>query len=294
MTVIAGCRARAVAAVLTASLAACTGIAASLAQDAPGDAIVARVDGQPVTEADLAAAQAEFRDIVEQMVQFGVDVRAELTQIVIELKLASQAAVDAEIDQDPVVAARVALARARVLYAAYLNQQIGAAVTDEAVQARFDQELAEFVPADQVHALHILVATEEEANAVIAELNQGGDFAAIARDRSTDPGSGPRGGDLDYIGRGETVQPFEDAAFALEVGAFSQAPVESQFGWHVIKVIDKRPEPPPTLEEERQRLLGEIASEARDRTIEALLDAAEIERIEPQPPDAGQSPPANP
>jgi len=295
MTVSIGCRARAAATALTAVIALLVGVGTSTAQDAPENVVVARLNGEPITEADLMAASAEFQDVIQQMMAFGVDIRSELTQIVVELKLASVAAEAAGLEQNPLVAARLALARQRILYAAYVNQQITAALTDEAIEARFNEELAAFTPEDQVHAFHILVETEEEAKAIIAELNQGADFGAIARDRSIDPGSGPGGGDLDYIGRGQTVPAFEAAAFAMEVGTHSEAPVESQFGWHVIMVADRRPEPPPTLEAETRRIRNELAAEVRDQTVEALLVGANIELVpRPPAPEPEPSPPPNP
>ena len=96
--------------------------------------------------------------------------------------------------------------------------------------------------------------SEDEAKAIIADLDAGGDFAAIAKDKSKDPGSAANGGDLGFIKRGETVKAFEDAAFALDVGQYTKTPVQSQFGWHIIKVDEKRPEAPPTFEQEARRI----------------------------------------
>jgi peptidyl-prolyl cis-trans isomerase C len=153
-------------------------------------------------------------------------------------------------------------------------------VTEEAIQAAYDEGYANQEPATEYNAAHILVETEEEAQAVVAELAGGADFATIARERSKDPGSGQNGGDLGWFGAGMMVQPFEEAVVALEPGAVS-APVETQFGWHVIRLNETRPVPVPTLDEVRDQIAEQLQQEAVEAAIAELQESANIVQAEP-------------
>ncbi len=169
----------------------------------------------------------------------------------------------------------------RTLRAIEAAERIGAeGVTDEAIQAAYDEGFATQEPGTEYNAAHILVASEEEAQAIVAELAGGADFAAIARERSQDPGSGQNGGDLGWFGTGMMVQPFEAAVVALEPGAVS-APVETQFGWHVIRLNETRPVPIPTLEEVRDQIAGQLEQQAVEAAIAQLEESANITRAEP-------------
>ena len=134
-----------------------------------------------------------------------------------------------------------------------LDETAKGAVTDEAVQALFDEKYAATEPGKEYNAAHILVATEDEAKAIKAELDGGADFAAIAKEKSTDRGSAAAGGELGWFGVGMMVKPFEDAVIALKAGETS-APVESQFGWHIIRLNEVRTAAKPTIEDVRAEL----------------------------------------
>ena len=193
---------------------------------------------------------------------------AALVDLVINIRLAEQGGEAAGLETEPAVMRRLDLARDRTLYSEYLRTKFIAAVTDDAVQARFDEELAAFVPQDEVRARHILVKTEDEAKAIIAKLDAGGDFAELATEDSLDPGSGQSGGDLGFFRRGQMVKPFEEAAFGLKPGKYTKKPVQSDFGWHVILVEEKREEPPPTFESQAQRIQQELIRATFDAEIE--------------------------
>jgi peptidyl-prolyl cis-trans isomerase C len=153
-------------------------------------------------------------------------------------------------------------------------------VTEEAIQGAYDESFGTQEPGTEYSAAHILVETEAEAQAIVAELEGGADFATIARERSQDPGSGAQGGDLGWFGTGMMVQPFEEAVVALEPGAVS-APVETQFGWHVIRLNETRPVPVPALEEVRAQIAGELEQAAIEAGIAELQESADITRVEP-------------
>jgi peptidyl-prolyl cis-trans isomerase C len=169
----------------------------------------------------------------------------------------------------------------RTLRAVEAAERIGAdSVTEEAIAAAYAESFGTQEPGTEYNAAHILVETEAEAQAIVAELEGGADFATIARERSKDPGSGAQGGDLGWFGAGMMVQPFEEAVAALEPGAVS-APVETQFGWHVIRLTETRPVPVPTLEEVRDQIAGELEQAAIEAGIAELQESADITQIEP-------------
>jgi peptidyl-prolyl cis-trans isomerase C len=153
-----------------------------------------------------------------------------------------------------------------------------AAVTEEALVAAHAAATAGMTQTSEFNASHILVETEEEAAALITQLADGADFAALAQEHSTGP-SGPRGGALGWFGPGQMVPAFDSAVQALEIGEVS-APVQTQFGWHVVLLNDTRDTPLPTLDEMRQELSGQIQQEALSAAVTALRDAAEISRPE--------------
>ena len=149
------------------------------------------------------------------------------------------------------------------------------------MRAAYDETVASQPPVEEVHARHILVATEDEAKAVAEEIAAGADFAETAKARSTGP-SGPRGGDLGWFAKGAMVPEFADAAFALKPGEVS-APVQTQFGWHVIKLEDRRVKPAPTFEEMREELTQQLQTKAAEAAVLAARESAEVERPENAP-----------
>lgn len=163
------------------------------------------------------------------------------------------------------------------LAGAALRALVGAAVTEEALQAAWDARFKDAAPATEYNAAHILVDTEERAAELKAEIEGGADFAELARAHSTDPGSGPAGGELGWFGLGMMVKPFEDAVVALEPGQISD-PVQSQFGWHIVKLTETREATPPTLDEVRDELAAEIERATVEAHLAALAEGAEVTR----------------
>jgi peptidyl-prolyl cis-trans isomerase C len=258
--------------------------------DAGPDTVVATIDGTPITEGDLAAAAQEFG---QQLAQIPPEQRrATLIQILVELRLAATAAEKEGLDKNAMVATHLAFVRDRVLRSEYLREKVVANVNDAAVKKRFDEQVAKFVPEDEVHVSHILVKTEAEAKAVIADLDKGGDFAAIAKEKSQDPGSAPSGGDIGFIGKGKTVKPFEDAAFALEVGKYTETPVQTQFGWHVIKLQEKRKQPAPTIDQAAPGIRQQLIEETVEAELAKLKAAAKIDIVPEAPAPAPAAPDA--
>lgn len=255
------------------------------AEPADPDAVVARIGDSEITEGDLAAALADLGPQFNQLPpeQRRIAVLAAL----IDIRALSLEAQEAGLADDPLVERRIAFLRDRALHNAYFEREGVDAITDEDVRARYDSELAAMAPAEpseEVNARHILVATREEAEAIIDELDGGADFAAIATERSSDPGSGQNGGDLGWFGRGQMVPAFEEAAFALEPGSYTEEPVESQFGWHVIQTTEKRmaePPAPPAFEQVSEQVRQIVM---RERYIEIVQAAREELNVEYEDP----------
>jgi peptidyl-prolyl cis-trans isomerase C len=154
-----------------------------------------------------------------------------------------------------------------------------AAVTEEALQTAYETRFADTESRREFNASHILVETLEEAESLLDQIANGADFAALAREHSLDPGSGAEGGLLGWFGRGRMVAPFEEAVLSLEEGALSD-PVETQFGWHIIRLNESRVADAPTLDEARAELTREIQIDAVMARISEVIDATEVERID--------------
>jgi peptidyl-prolyl cis-trans isomerase C len=157
--------------------------------------------------------------------------------------------------------------------------QAEAALTEEAVKAAYDAAVGGFTPQPEYNAAHILVDSEEKAKELLTRIEGGADFAELARENSSDPGSGPNGGDLGWFGKGMMVPEFEEAVVAMEPGSVS-APVQTQFGWHLIRLNETRDSVPPTLDQLRSQIEDGLRQEALQAELTRLREGAEIEVIE--------------
>jgi len=255
---------------------------AVLAQEdaiANADAVVAVVGGQNITEADLAFAAEDMAQDLSQMPP--EERRAFLVRILIDMKVMSQAAREAGMDQTEIFAQRQKYLEERALRRAYFNEAIAGAVTEEAARAEYDAFVQQFEPQPEVRASHILVETEEKANELKAEIDGGADFAELARENSIDPGAA-NGGDLGFFGRGMMVQPFEEAVFALANPGDVSAPVQSQFGWHVIKLEEKRDSAPPSFEQVAPQIQNQLLMRSFTEKVDALMEGVEINIEDPE------------
>ncbi len=241
------------------------------------DPVVATVNGASILRSDIEAARSQlpeqYRSLpMEQVFQ-------PILNQLIRTKLLSQKARDAKMQETEAHKRSVALIEDRLLEQAYLQQAIEKRLTDKALRDRYETAVKSFPTSEEVRARHILVKTEAEAVAIIKEISGGADFAKLAAEKSIGP-SKTRGGDLDYFGRGQMVKSFEDAAFALEKGAVTEKPVQSQFGWHVIKVEDKRQSKPPSFEDAREQISQEMSQEAAGDVVKELTEGANIQRFD--------------
>jgi peptidyl-prolyl cis-trans isomerase C len=243
-------------------------------EQAAGDPVVARVNGSEIRQSDLAVA---FSRLPAQIQQLPLETLfPQLVQQLVDVELMSAAGRASDLHNSQDVLDRVAAFEKVAVQQAYVEGLIGEQVTEDKLRANYDATIAQTEGPIEVRASHILVESEEEGADIIKALEGGADFAELARERSTGP-SGPRGGDLGYFVRSAMVQPFADAAFSLEPGTVGPDPVQTQFGWHVIKVVDKRRRPAPTFEESRAQLEEQLTREVITTHISDLRADAKIE-----------------
>lgn len=243
------------------------------AEDVTAQTVVATVNGVEITLGEMIVARAQ---LPQQYQQLPADVlfKGMLDQLVQQELLA------AEIGEELPQRLQFAIANEmRSLRAAEAVEQVAEiAVTDEAVNEAYNNRYANVAPEKEFNAAHILVETEEEALELVEALNQGADFAELAKEKSTGP-SGPAGGDLGWFGKGAMVPEFEAAVLELDKDAVSD-PVQTQFGWHVVKLLDVRDIAAPALEEVRMEIEGALAQEAVQARLVELEQSGQVTRIE--------------
>lgn len=271
-------------------------VPAVLAQDAAPaaapaeDPLVAVVNGVELRRSDVVASARDLPQAYQDQVD---RIFPALVERLIDLTLLLQEGERRALQDDAEVKARVAAFEDQVIRETLLDREIEEKVTEEAVRARYDRFVEAYQPQPEIRARHILVGTEEEAKAIIAELDAGADFQAIAKERSTDTASGANGGDLGFFTPDQMVPEFSEAAVALEPGSHSKAPVESRFGWHVIKVEERRDSAPPSFEQARPEIEIQLKNEVVTALVNELRAAAQIEQMQqPAPAEGGEDAPA--
>lgn len=253
---------------------------------AQSDPVVAKVNGADVKQSDLNAAEEELAGQLPPMAPEAK--RDYLVTYVADMMLVAKAAEDRKLGETADFKRKMENARSKLLMEALLQAEAKAAVTEEAMRKVYDEAIKQMADEEEVSARHILVETEDEAKKILADLKKGGDFSAIAKEKSKDPGSKESGGDLGFFGKDQMVPEFANAAFALNKGQLSE-PVKSQFGWHVIRVDDKRKKQPPAFEQVKDQIQTFVQRRAQAEMITKLRENAKIERLDAQPeakPDA--------
>lgn len=240
--------------------------------------VIGTFAGEPITTDDLAITLAEMGDQFGQMPEDQKTFAALMALIDIKL-LAAKAEAEGFADSQG-YKNRIKFLSDRALHNELFRKQVVETIDAEEVRARYDKEVAATPPSNELNAAHILVETEEEANAVIEELERGADFAELAKTKSTGP-SGANGGDLGYFGKGRMVPEFEAAAFALDVGSYTKEPVKTQFGYHVILAKDLRPVQPPAFEEVEQQIRSAFLREKYFELLSGLRAKADIQIEDP-------------
>lgn len=268
---------RAMAVVAAAALMTAFAFSGSHAQTKTDpNTVLAKGAGFEIKQSDLDMAEEELGSQLQ-----GMDDAAKRDQLVsylIDLKLVAKAAEDKKVGDDAEFKRKIAFARDRLLMDRFLSNEAKAAVTDAEMKKIYEEAAKQITSEEEVRARHILVETEDEAKAIIADLKKGGDFAAIAKAKSKDPG-GAEGGDLGFFTKDQMVPEFSAVAFKLAPGTLSD-PVKSQFGWHVIKVEEKRARKAPEFDQVKPQIEQYATRRAQADIVTKLRDAAKVERLD--------------
>ncbi len=249
--------------------------------------VLAKVNGAEIRQSDLTLAEEELAPSLAQMDP--ATKKDNVLSFLIDMKLVAKAAEDKKIEDSEDFKKRLAFTRSRLLMDSLLASEGKAATTDEAMKKVYDEAAKQISGEQEVHARHILVETEDEAKAIEDELKKGADFAELAKKKSKDPGASD-GGDLGFFTKDQMVPEFSAVAFSLEPGKISD-PVKTQFGWHVIKVEEKRNRKPPEFDQVKSQIENYVTRKAQADYVAKLRETAKVERID-KPADAAAKPDA--
>ena len=260
-------------------LPAASGCSKNSSSEAPAstsDPVIARVNGVDIKQSDLALAE---EDVGADMQAASPEAKREhLISYLADIIMVTQAADKKNLADDPDFKRRLAFLRSKLLMGYELQQEAKTALTDEALKQTYDEAVKSMSGQEEVRARHILVEGEDEAKAIIEQLKGGADFAKLAKEKSKDPGAA-EGGDLGYFTKDQMVPEFADVAFKMYPGQLSN-PVKTQFGWHVIKVEDKRTKQPPEFEKVKDQIEAYLARKAQSDFIAKLRQSAKVERFD--------------
>ena len=240
------------------------------------DPLVATVNGYEIHLSQVKEAQDRLPEQYQQ-VPFET-IFSGLVDSLIDARLAATDARAANLHKEQEFKDKMTRIEEQVLQRMVLSRAIKAGVTTAALKARYEAMNKDLSGNEQIQASHILLEKEEDAQAVIQELKKGGDFAELARKKSTGP-SASSGGDLGFFSRGQMVPTFEDAAFKMKKGEFTETPVKTQFGWHIIRVVDRKKIEVPSFEEMETTLRNQLSQEAGTAYITRLRSKAKITRF---------------
>jgi peptidyl-prolyl cis-trans isomerase C len=240
------------------------------------DKVLAKVNGSEIRQSDVSLAEEELGPSLAQMDPATKD--ENVLAFLIDMKIVAKAAEDKKLQDSDDFKKRLAFTRNRLLMDSLLASEGKAATNDDAMKKVYEEASKQISGEEEVHARHILVETEDEAKAIKAELDKGGDFAELAKKKSKDPGASD-GGDLGFFTKDQMVPEFSTAAFSLEPGKISD-PIKSQFGWHIIKVEEKRKRKAPDFDQVKSQIETYVTRKAQADYVGKLREAAKIERLD--------------
>jgi peptidyl-prolyl cis-trans isomerase C len=251
--------------------------------------VLAKVNGAEIRQSDVALAEEELGPSLAQMDP--ATKKDSVLSFLIDMRIVAKAAEAKKIEDRDDFKARLAFARSRLLMDNLLAVEGKAATTDDAMKKVYEDASKQITGEQEVHARHILVETEDEAKAIAGELKKGADFAELAKKKSKDPGASD-GGDLGFFTKDQMVPEFSTVAFALEPGKISD-PVKSQFGWHIIKVEEKRARKAPEFEQVKAQIETYVTRKAQADYVAKLRETAKVERTD-KPDEAATKAEAKP
>lgn len=276
------------AAVIAVSMAFGAVSVPAVAVAASADAVVAVVNGKEIKRSDVVTLQQSMPQLRQVPLEMVYD---QILEHLINSQLLVAEARKAKVQDDPKVKERLQQMENQLLQQAYLQQKVEPQLTEEALKKRYDEMVKNAPAKEEVHARHILLASEDEAKKAIADIQGGKSFEEVAKEKSTGP-SAETGGDLGYFSKDEMVPEFAEAAFAMKPGDISKEPVKTQFGWHVIKVEDRRTGEPPAYDEVKEELKEQVGDELIQKVVQDLRAKADVKVIKPEPAAAAPAQPA--
>jgi peptidyl-prolyl cis-trans isomerase C len=238
---------------------------------------VAIVNGKPISEADMKLAETEIGPDIASLPD--ATKRRVLVEYLIENQIFSDAAEADKLATGQAYDDRVQYWRRRALRDMYFEKSVKGGVVEADARKFYDDQVKQIKPEEEVHARHILVEKKELAVELAEKIKKGGDFAALAKENSKDPGSKEQGGDLGFFGKGQMVPAFEEAAFKLTKDQVSE-PIETQFGWHIIKLDEKRPRPVPPFDAVKERIVSTLTQQKAQQVGTDLRGKAKIEYLD--------------
>jgi peptidyl-prolyl cis-trans isomerase C len=265
----------------------CGPLQAVSAEEKAGDTIVAKVNGKPITEADMKLAEGELG---AELGNLPPEVkRRALAEYLIDNVLFAEAAEAEKLGAAPEFEEQMRYLRQRLLREQYFEKTLKSTVSEDEAKKIYDTKVAAMKPEDEVAARHILVDSEEKAKELRAKIVGGADFAQVAKESSTDSGSKEQGGLLGYFTKGQMVPEFDDAVFKMQEGQVSE-PVKTNFGWHIIKLEDRRRKEPPSFDSVKATIMNSLvvrkaqekAAELRGKASLDYVDAGIKKQIEEQ------------
>jgi peptidyl-prolyl cis-trans isomerase C len=239
--------------------------------------VLAKIGSAEITEGEVNMAAV---DLDPQFAKLPPEQRRlAAISALIDIKAMALKGAEGKLDATDSFKTRMSFLHDRALHNAYFESEVINKITDEEVRARYDKELAATPPQNEIRARHILVKTIEEAQDIIKQLDGGASFEDLAKAKSTD-GAAAQGGDLGYFSSGQMVPEFEKAALALEVGAYTKEPVQTQFGFHVVKVEDKRAKAQPEFDKVKDQVRNIVLQENYVKSVKAIRDELKVEYVD--------------
>jgi peptidyl-prolyl cis-trans isomerase C len=243
------------------------------------DPILARVNGHDIRGSQVMEL---IRHLPKQTQEVPMEkLVPAMVDTLINTQLIQEAADAEHLQDDPEAKRRLAVAQAEIVRQLYIERLVNKDLTDAKLHKAYDQYVKEAPAQEEIDARHILVKTEGEAKQIITQLEHGADFGKLAKEKSIDPAGKDSGGDLGWFTKDQMVPEFANAAFALKKGQFTKTPVKTRFGWHIIKLVDRRAAPPPSFDEVKRQLIVSVQGQVIGEKVKELRSHAKIEIIGP-------------
>lgn len=244
----------------------------------PDDPVVAKVNGKSLYRTDVLDF---IKTLPAQMQQANPkDIFPMALDQLVSAKIVDEKAISENFDNDPVVLKRMDLAKTQIRRSVYAEKAIDKQVSDELVKKTYDDIVKNIPKVEEAHARHILVDSEDQAKDIIAKLNSGSKFEDLAKEFSKDKSNSDNGGDLGYFAQTDMVKEFSDAAFALKPNEHTKTPVKTQFGFHVIQLLEKRDRPAPKFEDVKLQVEGQVRRDILEKLVAEWNKAATVEKFD--------------